>query len=111
AAVHDSQVDLSREGEVVYRDKGYHGTNPKGYSATMKRRARDHPLSIMDKLRNIRISKKRAPGERQYAVIRRVFNASHVMVTTVRRVNVKMIFTAFGFNLYQLCTLKKQGAV
>ena len=24
AAVHDSQVDLSREGEVVYRDKGYH---------------------------------------------------------------------------------------
>ncbi|MGB2727538.1 MAG: IS5/IS1182 family transposase, partial [Halobacteriota archaeon] len=43
AAVHDSQVDLSRE------------------------------------------------GERQYAVIRRVFNASHVMVTTVRRVSVKMI--------------------
>ena len=111
ASVHDSQVDLSREGEVVYRDKGYHGTTPKGYSATMKRRVRDHPLSIMDKLRNIRISKKRAPGERQYAVIRRVFNASHVMVTTVRRVNVKMIFTAFGFNLYQLCTLKKQGVV
>jgi len=72
---------------------------------------KNHPLSIMDKLRNIRISKKRAPGERQYAVIRRVFNASHVMVTTVRRVNVKMIFTAFGFNLYQLCTLKKQGVV
>nr|QNO57578.1 hypothetical protein MFOBGCIO_00006 [Methanosarcinales archaeon ANME-1 ERB7] len=45
------------------------------------------------------------------AVISRVFNASHVMVTTVRRVSVKMIFTAFGFNLYQLCTLKKQGAV
>ncbi|NQE05489.1 hypothetical protein C5S32_06430 [ANME-1 cluster archaeon GoMg1] len=75
ASVHDSQVDLSREGEVVYRDKGYHGTTPKGYSAMMKRRAWDCPLSIMGKLRNIRISKKkkRAPGERQYAVIRRVF--------------------------------------
>jgi IS5 family transposase len=48
ASVHDSQVDLSSEGEVVYRDKGYHGTTPKGYSATTKRRARDHPLSIMD---------------------------------------------------------------
>jgi hypothetical protein len=35
----------------------------------------------MDKLRNIRISKKRAPGERHYAVIHRVFTASHVMVT------------------------------
>ena len=111
ASVHDSQVDLSQEGEVVYRDKGYHGTNPTGYSATMKRSARDHPLSIMDKLRNIRISKKRAPGERHYAVIHRVFTASHVMVTTLKRVNVKMIFTAFGFDLYQLCTLKKQGAV
>ncbi len=111
ASVHDSQVDLSREGEVVYRDKGYYGTNPNGYSATMKRSARDHPLSIMDKLRNARITKKRSPGERQYAVISRVFNASHVMVTTVRRVSVKMIFTAFGFNLYQLCTLKKQGAI
>ncbi|NOR78510.1 MAG: IS5/IS1182 family transposase, partial [Methanophagales archaeon] len=57
--------------------------------------ARNHPLSIMDKLRNSRISKKRSPGERQYAVISRVFNASHVMVTTVRRMSVKMIFTAF----------------
>jgi IS5 family transposase len=25
ASLHDSQVDLSKEGEVVYRDKGYFG--------------------------------------------------------------------------------------
>ena len=25
ASVHDSRADLSREGEVVYRDKGYFG--------------------------------------------------------------------------------------
>jgi len=65
----------------------------------------------MDKLRNLRISKKRAPVERHYAVIKRVFNAGHVLVTTVPRVNVKMTFTAFGFNLYQLYTLRKQGVV
>ncbi len=111
AAVHDSQVDLSKEGEIVYRDRGYHGSVPNGYSATMKRGARDHPLSIPDKLRNRRISRKRAPGERHYAVVKRVFNASHVLVTAVPRVNVKMIFTAIGFNLYQLCTLKKRGAI
>jgi len=111
ASVHDSQVDLSKKGEVVYRDRGYHGAVAKGYSATMKRGARDHPLGIMDKLRNLRISKKRAPAERHYAVIKRVFEAGHVLVTTVSRVNVKMIFTAVGFNLYQLCTLKKQGVV
>jgi IS5 family transposase len=111
AAVHDSQVDLSDEGEVVYRDKGYQGTKCMGYSATMKRGARDHPNGIRDTLRNIRISKKRAPGERHYAVIKSVFNAGHVLVTTVERVKVKMIFTCLSFNLYQLCTLKRQGAV
>jgi IS5 family transposase len=111
ASVHDSQVDLSKKSEVAYRDRGYHGAVANGYSATMKRGARDHPLGIMDKLRNIRISKKRAPVERHYAVIKRVFKAGHVLVTTVPRVNVKMIFTAVGFNLYQLCTLRKQGVI
>jgi len=111
ASTHDSQVDLSKKGEVAYRDRGYHGAVAKGYSATMKRGARDHPLGIMDKLRNLRISKKRAPVERHYAVIKRVFKAGHVLVTTVPRVNVKMIFTAVGFNLYQLCTLRKKGVV
>lgn len=111
ASVHDSQVDLSREREVVYRDRGYQGAEAKGYAATMRRGARDHPLNILDKLRNRRISKRRAPAERHYAVIKRVFRATHVLVTTVQRVNVKMIFTAFGFNLYQLWTLRRQGAV
>ena len=111
ASTHDSQVDLSKKGEVAYRDRGYHGAVARGYSATMKRGARDHPLGIMDKLRNLRISKKRAPVERHYAVIKRIFKAGHVLVTTVPRVNVKMIFTAFGFDLYQLFTLRKQGVV
>ena len=33
------------------------------------------------------------------------------MVKMQIRVNVKMIFTAFGFNLFQLCTLRKLAAV
>jgi IS5 family transposase len=44
-------------------------------------------------------------------VLKRVFHATHVLVTTVPRVTVKMVFTAIGFNLYQLCTLKKRGTI
>ena len=55
ASVHDSQVDLSCRGEVAYRDKGYFGTKPRGYDATMQRGVRAHPLDIKNKLRNERI--------------------------------------------------------
>jgi len=105
ASVHDSRVDLSRPGEVVYRDKGYFGVKPRGYSATMRRGVRGRPLGIRDKLRNRRINRKRAPGERPFAVIKRVFDAGHVLVTTVQRVHVKMVFACFCFNLVQLGTL------
>jgi IS5 family transposase len=111
ASLHDSQIDLSEEGEVVYRDKGYFGAPAEGYDATMKRATRGHPLSIGDELRNKRISRKRSPGERPYAVIKTVFNAAYVRVTTVARVAVKMIFTAFAFDLYQLRTLKRQDVL
>jgi len=105
ANVHDSRVDLSRPGEVVYRDKGYFGVEPRGYSATMRRGVRGRPLDIWDRLRNRRINRKRAPGERPFAVIKRVFGSGHVLVTTVRRVHVKMVFACFCFNLVQLGTL------
>jgi len=105
ASVHDSQVDLSKPGEVVYRDKGYFGVRPRGYDATMRRGVRGHPLGIRDRLRNRRINRKRAPGERPFAVIKRVFHAGHVLVTTVPRVHVKMVFACFCFNLVQLGTL------
>jgi len=111
ASVHDSQVDLSEPGEVNYRDRGYSGASCKGYDAAMKKAARGHPLGIRDKLRNKRISKKRAPGERPYAVMKNVFNVAHVKVTTVARVAVKMVFTSFAFNLFQLRTLKRQAVI
>jgi IS5 family transposase len=111
ASVHDSQIDLTKPGEVAYKDKGYFGVASKGFSATMRRAVRGHPLNIRDILRNKRISRKRAPGERPYAVIKYVFKAGHTMVTTVARVAVKMVFASFGFDLFQLLTLKKQGIV
>jgi len=69
------------------------------------RARRGHPLGIRDKLRNRRINRKRAPGERPFAVIKRVFHAGHVLVTTVKRVHVKMVFACLCYDLVQLNTL------
>jgi len=111
ASVHGSQVDLSRTGETIYRDKGYFGSPARGRSVTMRRATRGHPVSSWDKRRNLKIAKIRAPGERPFAVIKKVFKAAHVLVTTVRRVHVKMIFTAIAYNLYQLGTLRRAGVI
>jgi len=105
ASVHDSSVDQSKPGEVVYRDKGYFGVKPRGYDATMRRGVRSHPIGIRDRLRNTRISRRRAPVERAFAVLKRVLHAGHVMVATVDRVHVKMVFACICFNLLQLSTL------
>jgi IS5 family transposase len=111
ASLHDSQVDLSIEDEVVLRDRGYFGAKARGIDFTMKRRTTDKPLEELDKERNRLISKLRSPGERPHAVIKRIFNSGWVLVTTIKRVHVKMMATAFAFNLYQLCTLKKAGII
>ena len=79
----------------------------RGDDFTMVRRTTDAPLGELDLERNRLISKLRSPGERPHAVIKRVFGAGKALVTTVKRVYVKMMVTAFAFNLYQLCTLKK----
>jgi IS5 family transposase len=106
AKLHDSQVDLSTEGEIVLRDRGYFGVQTKGIDFTMKRRTTEKPLEELDRERNRLISVLRSPGERPHAVIKRVFRAGRVLVTTVKRVGVLMMVTAFAFNLYQLFTLK-----
>ena len=110
-SLHDSQIDLSEKGEVVYRDKGYFGVEPLGFDATMKRGVRNHPIGIGDKLQNKRISRKRSPGERPYAVIKTVFKSAHTMVTTIARVHVKMIFAAMSFNICCIRTFKHHGII
>lgn len=111
AKVHDSQVDLSVTGEVVLRDRGYFGVCAEGEDFTMVRRTTDKPLSELDKERNRLISKLRAAGERPHAVIKRVFGAGRVLVTTVQRGCVSMMATTFAFNLYQLCSLKNAKVI
>ena len=102
ASTHDSQVDLAEENWVVYKDRGYFGVpSSKGFDATMKRATPGHPLTIRDKLRNRRISRKRAPVERIFAVIKNVFKAGHVRVTTLARVNIKMMFAAIAFREFR----------
>jgi IS5 family transposase len=105
ASVHDSEVDLSERDEVIYRDRGYTGkeTKAKG-NGSMKR----GNLSIWEKLRNKRISKKRAPGERPFSVIKRIFNGDRTFVKTLPRVRVKEIFKCFAYDLYQLVTLERK---
>jgi IS5 family transposase len=102
---------LSEEGVVIYRDRDYFGTGSKGFNPTMQRCVRGHPIGIRDQLRNARISRIRSPGERPYAVIKKVFHSAHTRVTTVLRLHVKMLFAAFSFDLYQLLTLKRQGVI
>ena len=92
---HDSQIDLSEKGETVYRDKGYFGTVPfASIDKTMKRAVRGRELSEKDKRRNRAISRTRSLVERPFAVIKRVFHAGHLMVTTHLRAHVKILSPA-----------------
>lgn len=111
ASLHDSRIDLSRKGETVYRDKGYFGVKPQAsMDKTMHRATRNHPLSIKENRRNRAISRTRSLVERPFAVMKRVFHAGHLMVTTVARVHVKNIFSCMNFNFRQILTLKAQPA-
>ena len=60
--------------------------------------------------RNKAISRTRSLVKRPFAWIKRVFEAGHLMVTTVARVRVKNTFSCIDFNLRQLLTLKAQPA-
>ena len=71
---HDTTVDLSERGMIVYRDKGYFGHDPKGIDATMDRSVRNQKPSIESVRRNLRISRKRSLVEYPYSNIKRVFH-------------------------------------
>jgi IS5 family transposase len=85
ASVHDSQIGLSEINEVIYRTKNI--------------------------CTNERISEERVPGEKVYLVVKEVFKAWKVLVTTMERVNVKMLMKAFCFNLCRMKTLKTKGII
>lgn len=105
ASVHDSDIDLAKSDEVIYRDKAFTGkqTKAKG-NGSMKRGI----LTPREKLRNKRICRIRAPGERPFSVIKRVFKGDRTQVKTLERVEIKEMFKCFGYNLYQLVTLERK---
>lgn len=111
ASLHDSQVDLSIPGIPCYRDKGYAGAKCRGINATMDKASRNHPLTVEKVRRNLRITRKRSPGERPYAVMKGIMNGGHTFVTMIRRYRVKAMFLCLGYNTLTLITLKRQGKI
>jgi len=107
ASVHDSQIIFDTYNCVVYADKGYVGVEFKGYSGFMLRKSNDSIINAYRNHRNRRISSKRAPVERPFAIIDCI-NAGKVKVTTVERTKVKMFFACLIYNIKQLITLKDQ---
>lgn len=105
ASVHDGDIDLANEEDIVYRDRAYTGkeTRAKG-NASMKR----GNLTVKQKRRNFRISRKRAVGERPFGVVKRVFNGGRTMVKRIERVSIKEMFKFFAYNLYNLVTQERK---
>src|SRR3990167_2455762 len=103
AKVHDNQIDLAKEDEIVYRDKGYFGakTQAKG-DATMDKGMRGRKLNIRESLRNKRIARIRCVGERPFAVIKNVLNGGHTHYTELHRVFTQQFMNCFMYNLIQL---------
>jgi IS5 family transposase len=112
ASLHDGEIDLVEEGdESAYRDKGYFGKKLKAENVedmTMQKNTRGSKLNGGQQKRNKMISRIRLPGERPFAVIKRVFNGGRTLVKTLGRVKIKEVFRCFAFDLYQLVTLEKK---
>lgn len=112
ASLHDGEIDLVKKGDKsAYRDKGYFGKKLKAKNIkdmTMKRGTRAGKINGGEQKRNKMISRIRAPGERPFGVIKRVFNGGRTLVKTIERVKIKEIFKCFAFDLYQLVTLERK---
>jgi len=77
----------------------------------MKQGARGHPIGIRDKLKNMRISRKRSKGERPYTVIKHIFHAGLVKVIILQRTRVKNMLAAFCYYIYQVKTIQKRAYI
>lgn len=112
ASLHDGEIDLvKKKDKSAYRDKGYFGKKLKAGNVedmTMKRATRGRKLNGGEQKRNKMISRIRAPGERPFGVIKRVFKGGRTLVKTLERVKIKEIFKCFAFDLYQLVTLERK---
>ena len=64
-------------------------------------------LNIRQKMRNKRITKRRAEGEHPLATIERSLKGGKTRLTTVYRVFIQQVFVCFAYNLHRLRFLLK----
>jgi len=100
ASVNDGTIDLTRKREVCVRDRGY-PQGGRGLCISMIKGTRGHPVTKEDRKLNRFLAKVRAPVEHPYAVMKRIFHAGEVRVTTIVRVNVRMTFVCTCYNLFR----------
>lgn len=105
ASLHDNQIDLSRPGEPIVRDRAYSFVSAKGIAVNMIRATPYDPLTDDDREVNRLLSGIRAHVEHPYAVMRRIFHFTRMFVTTVQRV--KAMFMCTCFNLMRAALLAK----
>lgn len=100
AKVHDSNIDLGNENDdVLYRDKAWTGkpTKAKGNGSMKKGK-----LTIKEKHRNKRITKKRSVGEHPFGTMTRTFKSGTTKLTTNGRVFIQQLMVCFTYNVYRL---------
>ena len=99
AKTHDGKIDLAKEDEINYRDRGYSGckTKAKG-DATMKR----GKLTPHEMLRNNCKTKTRCRGEHPYGTMQRSFKAGTTKLTTLTRVYVQHLFVCIAHNIHRV---------
>jgi len=112
ASLHDGEIDLVKKGDVAaYRDKGYVGKEIKAkgiIDKTMRRATKSRKLNGGELKYNKAVSRIRAPGERPFSIIKRVFSGTRTLVKNLERVSIKEMFKCFAYNLYQLVTLRRK---
>jgi len=105
ASVHDSQVQLEKNGDkAMWRDRAYHGKPLKCNDVkdnTSIKATPGHPITETERKRNTAFSKVRCLGERPFAVIKRVFHGSHVFVKTIEKVATVIVMRCFAYNIYR----------
>lgn len=99
AKTHDGRIDLAKEDEIVYRDRGYSGsgTKAKGDGSMKKGNLTPHEM-----LRNKRISKVRCRGEHPYGTMQRSLKAGRTKLTTLTRVYVQHLFVCIAHNAHRV---------
>ena len=113
AKTHDSRIDLSDHDDgKMYRDKGYAGVplrHPEVEDCTLRKAARNRPLTDAEKNRNRRLSRVRSPGERPFAVLKNIFGRGHTRLKRLGRVRVQQFFNCFTFNIVHLHHCHRRG--